>query len=163
MRKLIVASLILGLFGCQNMHKTASVSVSGTIPMQGAPHFQMKQYQVAGSELHDQMIFFDLNKNSISASDKEKLQAFAQVVATQPVRIRVEGHTDERGSAEYNIALGWRRAQAVAEYLQSQGVDKKSIWLVSYGKEKPVVYGHNDTAWQMNRRSYVSLVSQEKV
>ena len=160
MKKLILISTILGLIGCEMVEDSSQMSVSGTVPMTGAPHFELKQYQIAGESLDDQMIFFDLNKNMISDADKEKLSQFARVVASKPLRVRIEGHTDERGSAEYNIALGWRRAQSVAEYLQSQGVDKKNIWLVSYGKEKPVVYGHNDTAWQMNRRSYVSLVSR---
>ncbi len=160
MRKLIVYTLSLGLIGCQNSSDKSYAEITGTKPMQGAAHFQLKQYSVDGSEVADQMVFFDLNKNQLQEADRIKLQQFADAVAAKSIKIRVEGHTDERGSAEYNVALGWRRSQAVAEYLQSLGVDKKQIWMVSYGKEKPVVYGHNETAWQLNRRSYVSLVNE---
>ena len=74
-------------------------------------------------------------------------------------RIQVSGHTDERGSSEYNIALGWRRAQSVAYFLQANGITEDQIDLVSYGKEKPVDDRHVESAWQKNRRVELRTVS----
>jgi peptidoglycan-associated lipoprotein len=67
--------------------------------------------------------------------------------------MRVEGHTDERGSSEYNIALGERRAQTVARYMESQGAPSSQIVVVSYGREKPATQGHDESAWKFNRRA----------
>lgn len=72
--------------------------------------------------------------------------------ADQP-DVVVEGHTDERGSREYNLALGARRAHSVKNYLVNKGVDAKMVETVSYGKEKPVDAGHNEAAWAKNRRA----------
>ena len=159
MKKLILLGMACCLAGCQTMYKQEPIAVQGTKPMPGASHFQMKQYTVDGQTIEDQMVFFDLNKNTLKNDDQDKLAQMASHVRTKGVKIRVEGHTDERGSGEYNIALGWRRAQAVKDYLLSQGVTKEQVVLVSYGKEKPIVYGHNETAWQLNRRGYVSLIT----
>lgn len=159
MRNLYILAMVLLVSGCSHYVSEKPVAVTGTVPLAGASHFQMRQYQVEGKHIEDGMIFFGLNQNSLSATDKQKLDEMANVVKAKDVQLRVEGHTDERGSAEYNVALGWRRAQAVASYLQSKGVAKSQMWLVSYGKEKPVVYGHSESAWKVNRRSYISIVT----
>ena len=70
--------------------------------------------------------------------------------------IIIEGHTDERGTPEYNIALGERRARAVARYMQNLGVDVNQLSIVSYGEEKPLVVGHNENAWAKNRRAVIN-------
>ena len=72
--------------------------------------------------------------------------------------VQVAGHTDERGSREYNLALGWRRAKAVSNYLLQQGVHTQQLDVMSYGKEKPISLAHNEHAWAENRR--VSLVER---
>ena len=159
MKNLFVVGLTLLLVGCSHYQTEDKVAITSTKPLAGASHFKMKQYQVDGQSVEDNMIFFGLDKNTLSTSDKQELDNIAKAVKTKGVQLRIEGHTDERGSAEYNVALGWRRAQAVAAYLQSQGVAKSQMWLVSYGKEKPIVYGHSETAWKLNRRSYISLVT----
>jgi peptidoglycan-associated lipoprotein len=69
------------------------------------------------------------------------------------VRVEIEGHCDERGTVEYNLSLGERRAAAVRDYLVSLGIDAGKIRIVSYGKERPADPGHNDSAWAKNRRA----------
>ena len=71
-------------------------------------------------------------------------------------RIIIEGHTDERGTPEYNIALGERRARAVARYMQNLGVDVNQLSIVSYGEEKPIAPGHTESSWQQNRRAVIN-------
>ncbi len=93
------------------------------------------------------------------ASDRELLTNHAAYMAQNPnVRVVLEGHADERGSREYNIGLGDRRAQAVRSMLELQGVGAQQISTVSYGEEKPAVDGHDESAWSQNRR--VELIYQ---
>ncbi|MAM44068.1 MAG: hypothetical protein CMF93_07115 [Candidatus Marinimicrobia bacterium] len=73
-------------------------------------------------------------------------------------KVRIEGHCDERGTREYNLALGEKRANAVSELLQVNGVSSNSITTVSYGEEKPVAYGSNESSWSKNRRAVVKVL-----
>jgi len=109
---------------------------------------------------HDQTYHFDFDKYDVYASDIPSVNAQAGYLATHPqARIRLEGHADERGSREYNVALGWRRAKAVAAILEQQGISTDQIAMVSYGKEKPVALGHDENAYAQNRR--VELVYEK--
>ena len=85
------------------------------------------------------------------------MQAHAKYLKSNPeARVIIEGHTDERGTPEYNIALGERRARSVARYMQNLGVDVNQLSIVSYGEEKPAVDGHNEAAWSQNRRAVLN-------
>ena len=85
------------------------------------------------------------------------MQAHAKYLRENPdAHIIIEGHTDERGTPEYNIALGERRARSVARYMQNLGVDVNQLSIVSYGEEKPLVVGHNENAWAKNRRAVIN-------
>lgn len=104
------------------------------------------------------VIFFDTDRFNIDSADAAALQTQAQYLARYPqVRITVEGHADERGTREYNLALGERRANAAKNYLVSLGVDASRVATVSYGKERPVALASNAQAWAQNRRA-VSVV-----
>ena len=106
------------------------------------------------------MVFFALDKSDISTAASEVLSRQAAWLQTNPgVMIVIEGHCDERGTREYNMALGERRANAVKEYLISQGITASRIDTISYGKERPVVVGSNEQAWSQNRRGVTSIVS----
>ena len=95
---------------------------------------------------------------NIDSADAAALQSQAQYLARYPrIRITVEGHADERGTREYNLALGERRANATKNYLVGLGVAANRIATVSYGKERPVALGSNERAWAQNRRA-VSVV-----
>ena len=102
-------------------------------------------------------VFFAYDSYSLAASAQATLNKQAKWLKANPsVAIAVEGHADERGTREYNLALGDRRASSVKDYLMSQGIGSNRISTISYGKERPVKSGSNDTAWAQNRRS-VSL------
>ena len=104
------------------------------------------------TELAD-MIHFDFDKADIRATDQGILDRKAAILAANPgVRLRVAGNADERGSDEYNLALGNRRAAAAKRYLAGKGIDEGRLDVVSYGKERPLDPGHNEDAWAKNRR-----------
>ena len=99
-------------------------------------------------------VFFHYDKSSISADGHATLQCQAKWLAKNPTaKVAIEGHADERGTREYNLALGERRANEVKNYLVSLGVDAGQLNTISYGKERPEVNGSNEAAWQQNRRS----------
>ncbi len=104
------------------------------------------------------VIYFDTDRYNIDSSDAAALQAQAQYLSRYPqISITVEGHCDERGTREYNLALGERRANAAKNYLVGLGIDAGRIRTVSYGKERPVALASNEAAWAQNRRA-VSVV-----
>ena len=101
-------------------------------------------------------VFFDFDSFEITSEAQATLDAqVAWLKEYSNVSIIVEGHADERGTREYNIALGERRANAVFNYFQSSGIDSSRMSTVSFGKERPEVIGSNDSAWSQNRRSVV--------
>ncbi|HFD79528.1 MAG TPA: peptidoglycan-associated lipoprotein Pal [Gammaproteobacteria bacterium] len=105
------------------------------------------------SPLSQRVIYFAYDSDEVAPQDRELVAAHAAFLAAHPeIKVSVEGHTDERGSREYNVALGERRAQAVRRLLELQGVAPEQITVVSYGEEKPAVEGHDESAWAMNRR-----------
>jgi len=98
-------------------------------------------------------IFFEFDKYAIKSKFQAVLANHARYLASNPnTAIRLEGHADERGTPEYNIALGEKRAKAVAQILMSYGVAKGQIEVISYGEERPAVMGHTEEAWSKNRR-----------
>ena len=100
------------------------------------------------------IVYFDLDKYDIRSDFAAMLDAHANFLRSNPsYKVTVEGHADERGTPEYNISLGERRANAVKMYLQGKGVSADQISIVSYGKEKPAVLGHDEAAYSKNRRA----------
>jgi peptidoglycan-associated lipoprotein len=99
------------------------------------------------------VIYFGFDSDQVGEQGRATIKFFAQKLLDEPdVRVRLEGHTDERGSPEYNLALGERRARAVAQILELYGVTPDRIEIVSYGETKPAVEGHDEAAWAKNRR-----------
>ncbi len=104
-------------------------------------------------------VLFGFDSYELSASAKSVLDDQATFLASNPsVRITIEGHCDERGTREYNLALGESRASATRDYLVAQGVNPARIKTISYGKERPAVIGSNEDAWRYNRRA-VSVIN----
>lgn len=100
-----------------------------------------------------QSIFFDFDQAVIREDQKEVMLQNAQWLMANPqIRIRIEGNCDERGTAEYNLALGQRRADAAKEFLEGLGISSKRMQTISYGFERPLDPGHNEEAWAKNRR-----------
>jgi peptidoglycan-associated lipoprotein len=107
----------------------------------------------SGGQLQNRTIFFEFDSSEIRSDYTAMISAHARYLASNPtVRVRLEGNTDERGSREYNIGLGERRAQSVKRALTLQGVAETQITTVSYGEERPAVTGHTEEAWARNRR-----------
>lgn len=106
------------------------------------------------------LIHFDYDKSALRADDQSALdQKVAILQANSAVRIRISGHCDERGSDEYNLALGNRRATAAKQYLVSHGIDAGRIETVSYGEERPIATGHDEDSWAQNRRDEFEILS----
>jgi peptidoglycan-associated lipoprotein len=109
-------------------------------------------------------VFFDYDRYDLKAEAKETLERQAAWLKKHgKLSITVEGHADERGTREYNLALGERRANSVKNYLTSLGVAAKRIETISYGKERPAVMGSNESSWSQNRRSVTVVKGGEKV
>jgi len=106
-------------------------------------------------------IHFDFDKYDIRPSDGAILKQNEALLRKYPnVKIQVEGHCDERGTVEYNLALGERRANSAKSYLTSLGIPGNRISTISYGKEKPLDPGHNEEAWAKNRRAHFVILSK---
>ena len=106
------------------------------------------------------MIHFDFDKAIIRGGDAAILDQKVAILQANPgLRIRISGHCDERGSDEYNLALGNRRAIAAKQYVVSHGIDAGRIETASYGKERPVDPGHNEEAWAKNRRDETEILA----
>ncbi len=98
-------------------------------------------------------LYFDFDRAQVRPEDIPVVQAHARYLMAHPqLVVTLEGHTDERGSREYNIALGEARAKSVAKLLELSGVLHRRIRVISYGEEKPLALGHDEAAWQKNRR-----------
>ncbi|PTL35159.1 peptidoglycan-associated lipoprotein [Candidatus Methylomirabilis limnetica] len=103
-------------------------------------------------------IFFDFDKSSIRADVIKSLIENVQWLKAHPTAsIIIEGHCDERGTGEYNLALGQRRAKSVTNYLVAAGIDAKRIKTISYGKERPFATGHDESTRKLNRRAHLVL------
>ena len=106
------------------------------------------------------MIHFDLDKSNIRSGDMAALDQKVAILQANPeLKIRIGGHCDERGSDEYNLALGNRRAQSAKQYLVSHGIDASRIETQSWGEERPLVDGHDENAWSQNRRDEFEVTS----
>ncbi len=98
-------------------------------------------------------IYFDFDRTEVKAGDREVIMAHARYLADNAdAKVVLEGHADERGTREYNITLGERRAKAVSQLMLLQGVSQSQIDIVSFGEERPVAFGHDESAWSANRR-----------
>lgn len=109
----------------------------------------------AGSELDD--VHFDFDSSSLSSNAQETLKTNAKWLVDNAKGTQVEGHCDERGTNEYNLALGERRARAAYDYLKTLGVSKDKMSTISYGEELPLDAGHNEAAWSKNRRAHFTV------
>jgi len=130
---------------------TEAVSVTPVDAVKTPDEIRMERY----AQLRKRhMLFFDFDKSEIKGEFAELLSAHADYLVKNPgVKVKVEGHADERGTPEYNIALGERRAKAVSKYLVGMGVTPSQIATVSYGEEMPLELAHNEAAWSKNRRA----------
>ncbi|MDF4351120.1 peptidoglycan-associated lipoprotein Pal [Vibrio parahaemolyticus] len=134
-----------------NNNAAAETTVATPIDQSG----QLTEQELKEQALREtQTIYFAFDNSTIAGDYEEMLAAHASYLSENPaLKVTIEGHADERGTPEYNIALGERRAQAVANYLQALGVQADQISIVSYGEEKPLLLGQSDEVYAKNRRA----------
>jgi peptidoglycan-associated lipoprotein len=167
----MIVVLVAVLAGCSSKGGTtagdAAVEDLGTSAEGGAVtsgvgaggSFSYYSLSDPNSPLSRRVIYFEYDSAEIAGGDQDLLVAHAGYLGANPgQQITLEGHTDERGSREYNIALGDRRALSVQRVLELNGVTPGQVNVVSYGEEKPAAEGHSDAAWRLNRR--VEIVYQ---
>jgi peptidoglycan-associated lipoprotein len=117
--------------------------------------------QQAFQEFQNQDIYFDFDKYDLRTDARATLDRKASFLnQNSSVRVQIEGHTDERGTNEYNLALGERRANAAKQYLTTAGISAGRLSTISYGKERPLDPGHNEAAWAKNRRDHFVITGQ---
>jgi len=132
---------------------------TGAAQQQGA--LNGNPFEDPNNPLSKHTVYFDFDKSEIHPEDRDIIIAHANYLVQHPnIKVVLQGNTDERGTREYNIALGERRAKAVSQLMQLQGVANSQIDVVSFGKEHPVAMGHDESAWRLNRR--VDIVYPEK-
>lgn len=153
---LIVFPLLLILNGCSSKNGVSSLGGSDTINEFGEISQSSIEYF---TENVGDTILFEVNKSSLQPQTIATLQAQAQwLQQNNTVPITIEGHADEQGTREYNLALGARRATSVRNYLVSQGISEARLSIVTYGKERPIEVCSMEKCWSKNRRS-VTVVS----
>jgi peptidoglycan-associated lipoprotein len=128
-------------------------SGAGTAIVETEPMTPTEMLEQTEGDLANRTIYFEFDSAKLSSESIAILETHGNFIAANgEVKVRLEGHTDERGSREYNIALGDRRAQSVRRVLLFQGASTDQIDTVSYGEEQPAVSGHDEEAWSKNRR-----------
>ena len=139
---------------------TAAPATVATPPAAApAPAPQLNPLDDPSSPLANRTVYFDFDKSDIKPEFLDTLTAHAKYLVANPTqKIRIEGYTDERGTVEYNIALGDRRAQAVRRFMLFQGVSADQITTVSYGESHAADPGHDETAWAKNRRAIIVYI-----
>lgn len=148
--------------GCASRKPTSQVVVApiggsaygGVNAYTGGPLVSNSAAVQAAANNMQAVVHFDFDSDAIRADAAAVLDQHAQfLTANQGIKVQVAGHTDERGSREYNMSLGERRAAAVRAYLASKGANQADVEIVSYGEEQPVAAGSNEAAWAQNRRA----------
>lgn len=158
--------LVAGLFlvsACETMQESGKGSASGSKqavkskkPGKTAPSsFSIKPGTGRDFVVNiGDRVFFDLNKSNLSSGARAKLQKqVAWLKNYRNITVQVEGHCDERGTREYNLGLGERRANSVKDFMIAMGINPNRIKVISYGKERPAALGHNEGSWKQNRRA----------
>jgi peptidoglycan-associated lipoprotein len=185
MKKLLklaaVSALAVGLAACHSTEQTppaATTTTGGAVGTNAKTYPMGQKAGLTGTEVEgggmtgaqhvnslrapsNQVYYFAFNQSVVSTGDVRAATVQANYLVQHPqAKVRLEGNTDDRGSREYNVALGWRRANAVKQVLLQQGVKPNQITTVSYGKEHPAVAGNNEHTWSLNRR--VELIYVQK-
>lgn len=158
LKGLMLALPVLAIAACSSHKKDGNDQSTVGTAGGGYENGNMSSSEQARLQMQElqrnNIVYFDLDKYDIRSDFAQMLDAYASFLRSNPsYKVTIEGHADERGTPEYNIALGERRANAVQMYLQGKGVSSDQFSIVSYGKEKPAVLGHDEAAWSKNRRA----------
>jgi len=127
----------------------------------GAGQYTPAELRNPSSILAQRVIYFDLDRADIKPEYMNVLNAHASLLTAYPnLRVRLEGHADERGSRDYNVALSERRGYSVLDYMQVKGTSSNQMEVIGYGEEVPAVFGHNESAWGKNRRVEIKYAGE---
>ena len=163
--RLAAMAAVLVVAGCASKPKPAAEAPPPAPPPAPSVQGQVESTVVPGSVQDFRVnvgdtVHFDYDKYGIRSEDRDLLQRQAAWLQKYPqVRVTVEGHCDERGTREYNLALGARRANAVKEYLVSLGLSSARVDTISYGKERPMCTESSESCWSQNRRGVTTITS----
>ena len=151
-RSILVVTALCTLAACSTTSNTPEETNEGVV----ASRDQIDELE---NKVGDR-VFFELDSSALTPDAQETLRKQAAFMSQNPkLKAMIEGHCDERGTREYNLALGERRANEAKEYLMNLGISSNRLSTVSYGKERPAVLGSNDWAWSQNRRAVTTLNS----
>ena len=164
LKGLLIALPVLAMTACSSSNdaaknsgaaETNQTATDGTVANALGQAGQLSEQELKEQALREtQTIYFAFDNSTIASEYEKVLAAHAAYLSQNPsLKVTVEGHADERGTPEYNIALGERRAKAVAKYFQALGVQADQISIVSYGEEKPLLLGQTAEAYAKNRRA----------
>jgi peptidoglycan-associated lipoprotein len=145
--------------GCTDDKKKTEEAVAGGTGEPASPTETSTSKTVGGVTVSP--VYFSFDDYTVSASSQGQLTQMAEQMKANPGTVlQIEGHCDERGSIEYNLALGERRAQAVKTFMTNLGVESARLSTISYGEERPASDGHTEDAWQKNRRAEFNVTKQ---
>ncbi len=150
---LFTTFLVFSLAACTK--KSPPVAATDTTPPAAEQPTATNEQEAADQLIENfQRVYFDTDSHTLSAASQSALRANAQILEQFPrIEIEVQGHADERGTIDYNLALGQRRGTAVVDFLRREGVAPSRLKIVSYGEERPVDSQSSQTAWAKNRRA----------
>jgi len=167
MRKFLVLSVVVAgafLASCASegekdsatpTRPTSNSGISSGPDVSGGSQFDSQ----GAASLSEHVVYFDFDSSELKAESQPVIASWAKFLSANPMaKVRLEGNTDERGTREYNVALGERRSRSVQQALQLKGASAGQLSVISYGEERPVALGHDESSWSQNRR--VELVKQ---
>ena len=166
----LFAAVLIGSFACSGCRRKARASSAGNDTIGGITGGESSEYGLVSRPdggmgellaVKFESVLFDYDSSQVNETERAKVEKVADYVrANAGTRLVVEGNCDERGSSEYNMALGERRALAVRAYLVGLGVDGSAIQTKSNGEENPAAMGHDESAWSLNRRAEFMFFSK---
>lgn len=160
-RLALVVTLVVAMgagFGCAKKQTGADVAPAAPVEDNSAAAAAIER---AAQVISDGVVYFDFDKSDIKAESRDMLRQKAELMKAYPsIRVRIEGNCDARGTQEYNLALGERRARAAYEYLVMLGVNPDQMEMISFGKERPAVEGTGPAVWAKNRRDDFRVIAK---
>ncbi|MBT3235865.1 MAG: OmpA family protein [Bdellovibrionales bacterium] len=163
----IMLVLVLTLVGCASNKKKSGAEgdtpvIAASDPAVGAGmNFELSGDSDSGNAGGFQTLYFGYNSSEIGAEARDTLNANGQLLKdNKNLEIQIEGHCDERGGVQFNLALGERRAKSVRDYLLALGISPTRITTISFGKERLIAFGHSESFWSQNRRANFVITSK---
>lgn len=156
---LMLIALTLNFVSCSSAKKkemsdTQDTQTEAPEEVSSSNPFELNGDSDSGKAGQLQSVYFAFNSATLSSETRKALDSNAEFLKSNiSVQVQVEGHCDERGGVQYNLALGEKRAMATKNYLVTMGIASNRVSTVTYGKERPVAFGHDESSWSQNRRS----------